>query len=69
MWDGDYLHLSLAVQNPGFPEELTEDSNLYTEECSFLLSEKNWKKYVWKDEASFFDGVGDDSQELLERSV
>ena len=69
VWDGSYLHMSLTVTAPDIPEEVAAETNLYTEECSFLLSEKNWKKYVWKDEASFFDGVGDDSQELLERSV
>lgn len=50
VWDGDTLRMSLAVKAPNIPKEVTEKTNLYTEECSVALPEKDWKTYVRKDE-------------------
>ena len=66
IWDGDALRLSLAVKAPDIPKEVTKDTNLYTEECSISLPEKDWREYLRKDEVAHGEGL---SKELLEKSV
>ena len=66
LWDGDTLRMSLTVKAPNIPKEVTEKTNLYTEECTLSLPEKDWKEYVRKDEESHGEGL---SKELLEQSV
>lgn len=66
IWDGDILRMSLAVKAPGIPKEVTKDTNLYTEECSISLPEKDWKEYLRKDEEAHGEGL---SKELLEKSI
>lgn len=56
IWDGDILRMSLAVKAPGIPKEVTKDTNLYTEECSISLPEKDWKEYLRKDEEAHGEG-------------
>lgn len=67
VWDGDILRLSLAVKAPNIPQEVTEKTNLYTEECSLTLPEKDWKDYVRKDEEAHSEELL--SEELLEQCV
>ena len=66
VWDGDYLHLSLAVQNPGFPEELTEDSNLYTEECRLELREDQKVRYMRKELEKWTDATPEELEERFQ---
>lgn len=69
VWDGSYLHMSLTVTAPDIPQEVAAETSLYTEECSFSLSEENWKEYVRKDEERGFAEMGGGSQELIERTI
>ena len=66
IWDGDALRMSLTVKSPSIPKEVAAKTNLYTEECSIALPEKDWKEYVRKDEEAHGEGF---SQELLEQSI
>lgn len=69
IWDGDTLRMSLTVKAPNIPEEVTGETNLYTEECSIALPEKDWKDYVRKDVERGFAEVGGGTQELVEQSI
>lgn len=66
LWDGDTLRLSLVVKAPSIPKEVAKGTNLYTEECSITLPEKDWKEYLRKDEEAHGEGL---SKEGLERSI
>lgn len=49
IWDGEYIRLSLVLEGPDFPEELTEDSHIYYEACSLTLPEDQLREYFRKD--------------------
>lgn len=50
VWDGNCVYLSLVIDCPNIPEELTPGSplaySLFTEDCSLKLREDQWKTYV-----------------------
>ena len=59
----------MLFRSPNIPEEVTGETNLYTEECSIALPEKDWKDYVRKDVERGFAEVGGGTQELVEQSI
>ncbi len=65
IWDGEYVRLSLVLESPDFPEELAEDSNLYTEECSLELPEEQRRNYL----RTYFTEERDCPPEKLEERV
>jgi len=59
IWDGEYVRLSLVLESPDFPEELTEDSNIYYEECSLKLPEEQLREYLRGDALAQFERLGE----------
>ena len=67
VWDGEYVRLSLVVGSPDFPEQLTRDSHIYTEECSLELPEDQRRDYLHKELAEWFDPATEDLEEKVQR--
>ena len=59
IWDGEYVQLSLVLESPDFPEELTKDSHIYCEECSLKLPEEQLREYLRGDALTQFERRGE----------
>lgn len=76
VWDGNDLRMSLTLTAPDIPQEVTQKTHLYTEECTLSLPEEDWKEYVRKDEERHYqefaeqEGLSEkEYKEGVERSV
>ena len=70
VWDGEYVRLSLVLESPDFPEEITEDSHIYYEECSLKLPEDQLREYFRKDALAELERHGETpTPEKLEEHI